>query len=73
MDVASVLARIEGSLVDVPAGEVVIGSDLDTVRAELGAPDLAGVDPAWLLKEVPRRVVKVPAFRVMRQPATPTS
>ncbi|MGW0230604.1 formylglycine-generating enzyme family protein [Actinopolymorpha singaporensis] len=66
MDVASALARIESSLVDVPAGKVVIGSDLDTVRAELAAPDLAGVEPAWLLKEVPRRTVEVPAFRIMR-------
>jgi formylglycine-generating enzyme required for sulfatase activity len=70
MDVASVLARIEDDLVEVPAGQVVVGSDVDTVHAELEAPDLGAVELGWLLKEVPRHVASVPAFRIGKVPLT---
>ncbi len=66
MDIATALARFEADLVEIPAGKVAIGSDVGTVQAELAAPDMAGLQPGWLLKEVPRRVVSVPAFRVRR-------
>lgn len=70
MDVSRALAQIDADLLSVPAGQVVIGSDLETVQAELASPELSGVDPAWLLKEVPRHVVSVPAFRIGRVPLT---
>ena len=70
MDVAKTLAQIEDDLVSVPAGQVAVGSDLETIEAELASPDLSGVEPAWLLKELPRHVVTVPAFRIGRVPLT---
>lgn len=70
MTVAATLAQIEDNLIDIPAGQTVIGSDLDTVNAELAAPDLAGVERGWLLKELPRHVVSLPAFRIGRVPLT---
>lgn len=70
MNAGTVLAQIEDDLVDIPAGQVAIGSDLDTVRAELASPDMGGLEPGWLLKEVPRQVVSVEAFRIGRVPLT---
>jgi formylglycine-generating enzyme required for sulfatase activity len=70
MNVATVLAQLSDDLVDIPTGEVTVGSDLDTIAAVLSAPDLSGVEPAWLRKELPRHVVSVPAFRIGRLPMT---
>ena len=70
MTLATTLARIEADLIDIPAGETVMGSDLATIDAELESPDMAGIQRSWLLKEVPRHVVSVPAFRIGRVPLT---
>jgi toxoflavin biosynthesis protein ToxD len=70
VDVAKTLAQIEDDLVSVPAGQAAVGSDLETIEAELASPDLSGVEPAWLLKELPRHVVTVPGFRIGRVPLT---
>ncbi len=70
MSVAATLTRIEDDLIDIPAGQVMVGSDPETVQAELAAPDLSGVQPGWLQKEIPRHEVVVPGFRIGRVPLT---
>jgi formylglycine-generating enzyme required for sulfatase activity len=70
MTVSATLRQLEDDLIDIPAGQTVIGSDLETIDVELASPDLAGVERAWLLKELPRHVVSVPAFRIGRVPVT---
>jgi formylglycine-generating enzyme required for sulfatase activity len=59
-----------GDLVLVPSGTVTIGSTEAEVARELRSPDLAGVRPEWLRKELPRRSVAVPSFLIGRTPVT---
>jgi toxoflavin biosynthesis protein ToxD len=69
-DIRTVLGRIMDDLVEVPGGTTVIGSTRAEIEAELAAPDLRGVDPSWLLKELPKHTVQVPGFRISRVPLT---
>lgn len=66
MTTRAVLGQIIDDLVDVPGGETVIGSTPEIIAAELDSPDLAGVAPAWLRKELPRHTVAVDRFRITR-------
>jgi toxoflavin biosynthesis protein ToxD len=66
----AVLAEIQRDLVEVPAGSTVIGSTPETVRAELAAPDMRGINPEWLLKEIPRHTARLPTFWISRVPLT---
>ncbi|WP_020579004.1 formylglycine-generating enzyme family protein [Actinopolymorpha alba] len=70
MTLPDVLAQIEDDLIEIPAGQTVVGSTPEIVRAEIAAPDLSGVHPAWLRKEIPRHVVSLEAFRIGRVPLT---
>ncbi|WP_129663603.1 formylglycine-generating enzyme family protein [Phytoactinopolyspora endophytica] len=67
MDAATALAQIVDDLVEVPAGDTVIGSTPEIIEAELAAPGLSGVEPAWLRKELPRHTVSVDRFRISRR------
>lgn len=69
MSIASTLARIEDDLIEIPAGETVIGTDIEIVEAGIDR-DLPGFRQEWLRKEIPRHVVSVGAFRVGRVPLT---
>ncbi|SCF30387.1 formylglycine-generating enzyme family protein [Micromonospora mirobrigensis] len=66
----AVLAELQDGLIEVPAGTTTIGSTSETVRAELAAPDMHGVRPEWLLKEVPRHLARLPTFWISRVPLT---
>jgi formylglycine-generating enzyme required for sulfatase activity len=69
MSIASTLTRIEDSLIEIPAGETVIGTDIETVRAGIDR-DVPGFRQEWLQKEIPRHVLAVDAFRITRVPLT---
>lgn len=66
----AVLDELRRDLVEIPAGSTLIGSTPEIISAELSAPDLAGVRPEWLLKEVPRHTVWLPTFWISRVPLT---
>jgi toxoflavin biosynthesis protein ToxD len=68
--VDSVLSEIQDDLIEVPAGTTLVGSTIDLVRAELAEPDMRGVRPEWLLKEVPRHTASLPKFWIKRVPLT---
>lgn len=69
MGIASTLARIEDDLIEVPAGDTVIGTELADVQNGIDR-DVPGFQQEWLRKEVPRHVVSVSAFRISRVPLT---
>lgn len=69
-DVRAVLAQLEDDLVEVAAGTTVIGSTRQALAAELAAPDMQGVEPGWLLKEVPRHSARLATFRISCVPLT---
>lgn len=68
--ITQVLTQIIDDLVEIPAGETVIGSTPELIAAELASPDLPDVAPEWLRKELPRHTVAVDAFRISRVPLT---
>lgn len=61
--------QIADDLIEIPAGEVVIGTDAEQVRHGIDR-DVPGFEQDWLRKEIPRHVVSVPAFRIARVPLT---
>jgi formylglycine-generating enzyme required for sulfatase activity len=69
-DLAEALADLLEDLVHIPSGAIRIGSTEEEVARELRSPDLAGVRPEWLRKELPRRTVIVPSFLIGRTPVT---
>jgi formylglycine-generating enzyme required for sulfatase activity len=68
--IQSLLAELQQDLIEVPAGSTLIGSTPQTVMAELATPDMHGVRPEWLRKEIPRRTVRLPSFWISRVPLT---
>jgi formylglycine-generating enzyme required for sulfatase activity len=52
--------------VEIPAGEVQMGTPVDEIPALCGRLRDLPVQPSWLLKECPRRTVRVDGFAVAR-------
>lgn len=69
-DVRIAIADLLADLVPVPAGTVVIGSTEEDIERVLRSPDLAGVRPDWLRKELPRHTAAVDSFLIGRVPVT---